>query len=230
MMTWMRIFLAFALPGFLCATPVTYVYFGEKWIERYHEDYSQDEKAAFILGVVFPDIRYLNIRMPREPNPADISQAIVLGEENPFEQGRLFHYFFLQFRNSTVERLNLYEQLTSAPEGNKDLLLMLLEDHYFYDEIDRPHVKKYFDNVIEDEEYMGIPFHTLRTWHRIITQYYGMSPFAIVRRLRQFDLGMFGAPKETVAEWSREFPALLESEPFQVYISELDSGFGSLIQ
>jgi|GEM_PF-3109828 len=222
---WIRLFSLLLVPSFCFATPVTYVYFGQKWADHFHEEYTEEDRAAFMMGVVFPDIRYLNIKMPREPNASDITKSLVLDEENPFEQGRLFHYFFLNFRDSVVEELSLFDKLTNAPEDNRDLLLMLLEDHNYFDEIDRNGVKSYFQNVIEDEEYTGVPYHTLRTWHRIVTQYYGMSAFAIVRRLRQFDFGMFGASKETVAEWAREFPALLESDAFQVYVADLEAGF-----
>lgn len=220
-----RLFFLTLLPIWLQATPVTYVYFAEKWMDHHHSEYSSEEKSAFVLGVVFPDIRYLNIRMPKEPDPMSISYDQVVSAETPFEKGRLFHYYFSRIRNEIIASYDVYNELSSVPTEQRDLLLMLLEDHTYYEEIDKEKVKRHFSKVIEAEEYTGVPHHTLRTWHRIVCQYYGMSPFSIVYRLRQFGFGMFGATKETVAEWSREFPALLESDTFQTYIATLEERF-----
>lgn len=219
-----HVFFLMAVTCTLYSTPVSGLYFGTKWMEACASDYSEDEAYAFKLGVLFPNISYMNVPLRFEPEEVPTLEEI-RSASTPFESGRLLYYYLSDVRSEVLKRTALCESFEGIPEEGRELLVKMLEDHYYFDEVDKPALTSLLSESLDDEEDAGVPAHQLRTWHRVIGQYFSMNAFSILLKLKQFNMGVFGVSRETIAEWAREFPSLIESIEFQSYIAELESEF-----
>ena len=219
---------AFGLCSHTFATPVSGLYFASKWIENREEEYTESDVYAFQLGMLFPDISYMNVPLRFEPEEP-VSLAEIQEADTPFEKGRLLHYYIRDLQTKVMDRVQLCDSFEGIPDQGRELLVKMLEDHYYYDEVDKATIREMLDEVLNDEEDAGVPNHQLRTWHRVLGQYLSMNAFTILLKLKQFNMGVFGVTKETVAEWAREFPTLIESVDFQTYIAELESEFAKAL-
>src|SRR5690606_28508994 len=75
------------------AGPILHAYLGLRWIEKHGSDFSPHEKQAFILGTLFPDIRYL-ADISREKTHFDVKTLKQVKKgQNAFEQGMRFHSY-----------------------------------------------------------------------------------------------------------------------------------------
>lgn len=214
---------------FLLASPTTTPHYAMQWVDKHKTEYSEEDKRLFMLGVVFPDITfiasYLNLTYDEKYAAGEISIQDVYEETSPFESGRKFYFFFEDFRTALIQKHDLFRKYKNVPEEKRELLTMFIEDHIYFEEIDKKRMKAYLRQVSEDEVAQGIKESALKTWHSILMRYYTMAPYSILRTLSFTGHGVFSASKEVVAEWSKEFPNLIELVPVQVYIADLEQQF-----
>lgn len=222
--------LTFAILCISClfGTPVTHTYFAEKYLNAVHHNYSDDDITAFFLGVLFPDIHYLQVVPRSKTHLEDIDLVDVITEPSPFLAGQKLHCFIDDIRASYVKESKIFDVFTKIDPQHVDLYLKMIEDETYYDHIDQGAINTMVYYVHESEECDLVSYNTLKTWHRVLGQYLSMRPSTILRRLRQFSLGFFGIPKEEVAVWSYSLTGYQESEAVQNYISGLEDQFEAL--
>lgn len=217
--------------AFLCsavqaawATPVGNVYFAEQWLEKYGADYGEKEKEAFILGALFPDIRFLptylnNSTFPGAPDKG-VDKDSILSAKTPFESGRMLHYYLQDIRDECRAEYSS-ALLSEVPEEGGGLFLELLEDQILGDAVNKAYYEANIQAVIDDEKALGGTEYTLSMWHKVLRQYFGMAPVNIVKKLRQFNLGLFGVSRQTIAVWSDKMPTLAQTEEAQQYVNSM---------
>ncbi|MCH9613658.1 MAG: hypothetical protein SP1CHLAM54_06630 [Chlamydiia bacterium] len=224
--------LTFAILCFtsIFATPVTHTYFAEKYLNTIHHNYSDDDITAFFLGVLFPDIHYLQV-LPREATHLeDVYLEDVMNESSPFFAGQKLHCLIDEVREAYAVESGVFDAFTNIDPKHMHLYLKMLEDESFYDLIDQGAIGNMVYYVHDSEEFGLVSYNTLKTWHRVLGQYFSMRPSTILRRLRQFSLGFFGIPKEEVAVWSYSLTGYLETEAVQNYMTGLEDQFDTLFE
>lgn len=221
-------FLVFAI-NVVYATPILHTNFAYRFLDHHFLEYTEKEAQEFILGVLYPDVRYLQVIDREVTHEFDVQLADVLAADTPFLAGIKLHCFIDELRDRHIEETGIYERLARFPQENINLFLKLIEDEMLYSDQQSNFAKKCLDEVITEEFLHGLTLHTMRTWHRVLSQYFSNPPGTILRRLRQFGLGLFGVDSEEIALWSRSLSQIVTTEDFQEYMEGLSLVFNQEI-
>lgn len=203
------------------ATPVMHTNFAYRFLEQYFTGYTPEQSKEFILGVLYPDVQYLQVIERDKTHEVGIHLEDVLIAGTPFKAGMKFHCFIDEMRERYIHDTFIYAHLERFPQENIHLFLKLIEDEMFYSNDRVELAKQCLGDVIEEEFMHGLPLHTMRTWHRVLSQYLSNPPCTILRRLRSFGLGMFGVDPEEIALWSRSLSQIVTMVDFQNYTQGL---------
>jgi hypothetical protein len=135
--------LLFNLVSVDAAAPVTHVLLAEKWIE-YKEHYNKKEKRAFILGTLFPDIRYLGVVTRNKTHEFELTISDLEKKQSPFIKGKRLHAWVDETREALVVKWNIYSKLKSIKDQKyKATFLKLLEDEILYTQRDWQNIRHY---------------------------------------------------------------------------------------
>lgn len=174
------------------AAPATHVFFAELYFKICKPHYTEKEKAAFIRGTLFPDIRYL-ANIPREKTHAeDVSLKKIVGMKSPYRAGKLFHSFVDNQRAQVVKREKIDKLLHVEGMGKKTIAALLpknlqatfikvVEDELCFKKIDNEMVRRALVNFDPEEKNEGIPYATLREWHGYLRNYFKQSPVTLLK-------------------------------------------------
>jgi len=147
-----------------------------------------DEKA-FIIGTVFPDIRYLNVIDREKTHKDNVQWEDVHSASSSFEKGMLLHSLLDRVRIVHFEQPN--EEMIPHIPMMRSQLLKFYEDRIIYHRLDNWNtIIQYFDEIIPEEKEWDISEKALKQWHRFIQSYCAQQPttgslFSCIRQLPQ---------------------------------------------
>lgn len=144
------------------AAPITHIVLAEKVFE---EHFADKDKAKFIIGTSFPDIRYLGI-IEREKTHPEIKNLEEIKSEDSFTAGLKLHGLVDILQMQFLEK-NLYENGNSLPHDYHTIFaIKYIGDLLLYDKIsDWDTIQKYFDKTIEQEIEFGVSGEYAKEWH-----------------------------------------------------------------
>src|SRR5689334_19456227 len=87
----------------LGAGPIMHVALGEYWLEQVCPQYTEEERKLFLLGSVFPDIRYLAQIDRSQTHKKNVHLRQVKATKSTFEQGILFHCYVDDYRKQWLK-------------------------------------------------------------------------------------------------------------------------------
>jgi hypothetical protein len=175
-------FLFLQLSAF-AASPLFHVVVAEKWLTAF-EDYNEDEKCAFFLGTLFPDIRYLAGLSRSTTHEYGFSLEQIRAIEDPFLKGIRVHVFVDDVREKFVERQEIIKILDET-KGDKILYLKFLEDEILYSAREKGaslpicHYLKQFDPA----EFTFTSQEILEEWHELLRGYLSTRPSRALSKL-----------------------------------------------
>ena len=211
---------AFAITT-LNALPISSAYFAKKWLEHHHSTFStQAEKDEFIIGAIFPDIRYMNVHVPYDLKEIT-SRNGIFSANTPFEAGVRFHHYLSVHRLEFLNEIEIEQSLTEVPDEGKELFLHIMEEQFFQGFLSYTSLWRILSEVPRNALLFGLPKYTLKTWQQLIAQYFSMSPQSILSRLKEYNLGAFKISKETVAIWAIVLKELMEKPEVRFYLDDL---------
>ena len=152
---------------------MTHLYLGEKYCDAHH--FSEEEKEAFLVGTLFPDIRYIT-HLPREQTHPPTSSLMEVREgQTPFEQGVHFHVWVDNVREEFAIQSGIYEKIIPYADGHPATLLKFIEEEIlggFYD----PLPYSYIFSTPFDEELLYATSQQVYKWHMMIQLTVRYSP------------------------------------------------------
>lgn len=211
------ILLLFPLTLF-AAGPMTHLYFAEKWAEQ-NPIASDEALRDFILGNLFPDIRYI-ANIPREWTHADVYSIDEVGASStPFEGGMKLHAFVDMVREEFVERTGIYAYVIPYAEGYPATLLKFIEEEILADRFDGRRYSYCLDWIIEDEMRLGLTEDVVDHWHSRLRYCMNARPSWLL----WFASGKshFGLPASVIYNWSYLLPKLAQESVFQRHVEEM---------
>jgi hypothetical protein len=229
-MSWMGwcVFFLFSLVNLsfaFCAAPIFHVYIAEKWLEVFGEC-DESEKKAFIIGTLFPDIRYLGVIRREETHETGIGIDDILKTTDPFQRGMRLHAFVDETRARLLEESGIMSLLHEVPDEHRVTFLKFLEDEVLYSVSDWAHIRDYLGSFNADPEIdYRVSNSSLNKWHGILENYFSQGPRGLLARLSASDQGYLGVPPYLIKKWAELIPALSEEQFVQTYVSDLVSGF-----
>lgn len=211
------------------ACPITHVALAEK-LFKIRPGYSEDDKKAFIIGTVFPNIRYLADCDRSLTHLENVSLDDVLNASSPFLAGFLFHSYVDKQRELFVVSKGIYEYIASLCSCRPSMLIKLVEDELIFDSIDSNFCKKCLKTVLKEEKDFGIDEEVVENWHYLLTNYFSYKPGTILQYLSWRKLSFMGIPADKTGEMLSHQKQLIKDPFMHDYVDEMLEYFDSLIK
>src|ERR1700730_4679760 len=122
------------LANLVAAAPVTHTVLAGKWMKTNCE-FSEEQKAACIVGTLFPDIRYIAKVERSKTHDKNVTLAELRAEKNAFIAGKKLHSFVDEKRAEFIDQKGIYDILTTrfkVPKEHIHTFLKFLEDELLY--------------------------------------------------------------------------------------------------
>lgn len=208
----------------MAAAPVTHAILAEKWMDL-HEHYDDDQKRSFILGTLFPDIRYLGVITRSQTHEKGVTLQKLKENQSEFTKGKRLHAFVDKAREALVVKWKIYQRLKNVPGHRKSLFLKLLEDEILFDRQAWNDIRRYLSHLHQEERDQGIKDEDIRRWHTNQLRAFRAPPSIYLKYLSMFGLGFAKVPPEIIAKWSKLLPEYAADPKMKEYVENLVKEF-----
>lgn len=205
---------------FICplfaAGPVTHLYLGEKYCEIHQVEEAED----FIVGTLYPDIRYIS-RFPRHlthPSITDIKQ--IKKAPTSFQSGLQFHAWVDIIREKFVVQSGIYKAIAEYAEGHEATFLKFLEEEILADLYDGRKWSVLF-NATHEEERAFATEEEIERWHVLLQYSMGYRPSWLIWGVSYFKDQLFGISNTTLYFWSYALVDLAQQPLFRSHVTSL---------
>ncbi|HEU0051292.1 MAG TPA: hypothetical protein VFQ60_04550 [Patescibacteria group bacterium] len=146
----------------------------------FDEFFSYFSKSDFIIGTLFPDIRYLGVIDRARTHLADFDLKYIQSEESAFIAGMKFHHLVDQIREHFMVEHGLYSLCPKFDYQTQ--AIKLLEDERYYSKIDTWSLERaYLEGIPDEEAGFGIAEASIQKWHSILQAYFLQPPTDLSR-------------------------------------------------
>lgn len=214
----------------LAAAPVTHAVLAEKWI-AFHENYNDAQKRSFILGTLFPDIRYLKVISRDKTHEKGITVPRLLESQSEFTKGKRLHALVDKAREKLVVKWKMYDVLEKIPGSKyKATFLKLLEDEILFASQDWGPVRQYLDYIHPEEIAFEIAEADLRKWHQNQRMAFNSPPSQYLNSLVIMNKNFASVPVAYLSQWSKLLVKYAEEPSMQQYVNNLMKEFDKILQ
>lgn len=197
------------------AGPLTHLVLGEEFF-KCTTSLQPEDRDAFLIGNVFPDIRYLGEISRSETHEVGVQLDDIYGAPTPFIAGMRLHAYVDEVREEFALQMNIYDLL----EGQilQAHFLKLIEEEILYNEMEAQGFISVFDTVIDDELAWKVSH---QRWHRYMRDYLSKRPSVLLRELAEKNIPYFNISPETILLWSELLPMMAEKQEFRDYVQAM---------
>ena len=218
----LRLFFLFIIPlmPLFSAGPITHLYLAARYLET-HAIQEEQWTHEFLIGNLFPDIRYLG-HFPRElthPNVTHLDE--IQSTVNGFEAGMKFHAWVDLAREEFVEETGIYNSVIPFAEGHQATLLKLIEEEVMADLYDGRKWSFLFDQVHAEERAFGVSDDIIQSWHTILQYTMEYRPSWLIWSCSYYKEVAFGISNSTLYNWSYLLPQFACDPLFQNHVRKL---------
>jgi hypothetical protein len=226
---WYLVTLSCIFPLF-AAAPVVHVYFAELYLKKHKPHYTQKERDAFIVGTLFPDIRYLAHIDRKKTHTKNVILSDIISTKDPFTAGKIFHSFVDEQREKIARREKIYRQLKDIPEHRRGKFLKMVEDELCYRSIDASQARAALKTFDKGEEQFGIPFYLIRAWHKYLRSYLAQLPLTLLKKRATEKQRYFMLNATQVKELSSLLEIYKKNEKVSSYVNTLITDFEKALE
>jgi hypothetical protein len=207
------------------AGPITHVVLGEQWLKLAAPDYTDQQKKEFLLGTVFPDIRYLGVIKREKTHFKGVTLQVIRNTESPFKQGMLFHSYVDEFRKKWVREKGIEKKLIDISTNQQHTFLKIIEDQILYSEYSWAAFRQYLMTIPDDERKFGITDKALNEWHTGLTLYFTASPEVLLMQIGLLDKDILTIKAPVVKQWGRLLSDYVASAEMQKHVRDMMGAF-----
>jgi hypothetical protein len=176
----------------IMANQITHVALAEKMSDEFRK-FNRD---LFIVGTIFPDIRYLKVIDRQKTHFYDLKLEDILSEDDSFIAGMKYHSLTDKVRERYMAEKNIYDHIPSSRYITQ--ALKTYEDEIFYSRVaDWEKINGILGHVFDEEMKSGINKEQIEKWHSLIRDYFKQPPTDVSRENFMFGIGFL---KEESAE------------------------------
>ena len=182
--------------------------------------YDENQKAAFFLGTLFPDIRYIAKLSRTQTHESEVTLERIKDTQDPFLKGMRLHVFVDVLREEFLQERQVCEKLTKI-SGDKILSLKFLEDEILYSmrqEQESFYIAAYFDTYTEGELKFNLPSEILRQWHQLNQSYLCQRPSVFFENLMANQSGFGSSSVQVTYDTYEALQIYAEEEEFKNYV------------
>jgi hypothetical protein len=211
------------------ASSLFHAMIAEKWIKAF-ENFNEEETRAFMIGTLFPDIRYL-AGLPRSKTHLyHLSLEQIRAIKDPFLKGMRVHAFVDETREGYLKNNPIWDELRGYP-GDAILFLKILEDELLYTTRERntsSYISTYLQTVEQSELDFGIPLPLVREWHECLKLSFACRPSELFQRLATTHSKFSALSDNTILLVKTYLPKYRDNEKINHYLCSLFSEFERL--
>lgn len=205
-----------------------HVVLGERWLAAFGTHYSEQQRKLFLLGTVFPDIRYLGVIKRGKSHFKGVTLKEVYQAPTPFQQGVLFHSFVDEYRNRWIKQK--ISKMDKIPKQGRQIFLKLVEDEILCPQYQWGEFRGFLTTIADQEKAYDIDLAALTQWHAILAIYFSTSPSFILSQFGLFKQEFLTIDAATVKEWSLLLIQCAADPFFREYVNHLLQAFDDLLQ
>lgn len=166
------------------ANQITHIILAERMSDKL---FNKFDRKSFLIGTVFPDIRYLKVIDRDKTHFKELTFEDILNESNSFTAGLKYHSLVDEVREKYMVDNNVYSLI---PESKFVVeALKTYEDEILYSKItDWNQVKTYLDDVLQDETQLVSHVDKIKMWQSLMQEYFKDIPSDTSRK--NFILGV----------------------------------------
>ena len=170
------------LSSFMCtnsyaAAAGMHVVLANKWLEVQEKKYSDEDKAAFIVGTLFPDIRYLGTVKRSSTHEENINNKVIKNTKNMFIAGKRLHAFVDIEREIFAEKYGIYNHTPGKTYKQKVKFLKLLEDEIIWNKFNQlKTVEQLNYPLFVEEKNQNVSSLELMSWRMVLKYYFARKP------------------------------------------------------
>ncbi len=194
------------------ACPITHAVLAKKFWE-YYPKYNEEEKSAFMVGTLFPDIRYIDACEREFTHFPNVTLDDVLNAPTPFSAGMLFHSYVDLHRENFVVENKLYEYIAHLDSPRPTTLLKVVEDEHYYNSATLQYCRNCLKNNLDEELQQGIDKDKVDEWHFVVTNWFSYMPSTILYYLSIRKMSVLDINAEEVGIMYQHHHQLI-SDPF----------------
>ncbi len=209
------------------AGPVTHVILAQKWLDTCEKQYTPADRKNFIIGTLFPDVRYL-ADLPREKtHAAHITLEQIGSETNAFTAGSLFHSWVDNVREYYLKdkKGKILPRLKSVCSLLASNYLKFLEDQIYFVPGSWDDVKEDLKTITDDERKSDISTAMIEEWHHDLITQLSYPPSGYFGQMAQQHKRYYELPPDVVVSWSLSLPKNAAEPFFKNYAKELMAFF-----
>lgn len=214
-------FLLLCLP-LSAAGPVTHAYLAKRFLYHFPK-YNEQQQTEFMIGTLFPDIRYLGHIERSETHYDQMPLHKVLRESSAFQAGVKFHSYVDLVRDQFIRTTYkpLHNQELSKSEFR--LYLKLIEDQILYNFYNWQDCCDGLEIIYPEETAYKIDEATILKWHSLMKVSFTYPPHKVLLFLSIAQNNPFNISQEYVDGWKETLPR--DSERLKSYVADLVKHF-----
>lgn len=199
------------------AAPITHAYLTKSFFQHFPK-YTKAEESAFMVGTLFPDIRYLGDITRHETHCDDITLQEVLDEKDPFTAGVKFHCYVDIFREKLLIEDGLYDKVRVKIPTKTSTFIKLAEDEVLYHEKGWSDVLIQLITIYPQEREYGVPEKSIVKWHRLLTLLFIASPTYSLNLLGLTGKSAMGISPEEIKQWNKLLKPMSKESPINEWV------------
>lgn len=203
------------------AGPVMHVVIAQRFFDTLSPKPDTKNQELFLVGTIFPDIRYLGVIKRHETHVKGPTLAVIRAESGSFRQGMLFHSWVDEFRQAYIRQVQIKQHLKDIPRRLQDIFLKAVEDQYLQSKYDVANMSTIMASIPDEAKQFDIELPALTQWHALLALYFSMQPSTMLVQLSLFDQGIMNLDPATVKLWSTLIPEYVKDPIFQNYVDQL---------
>lgn len=212
------------------AGPMMHVVLGEAWMAQHAPEYDEEQKKLFLLGTLFPDVRYLGTIERKKTHYRHVTLAQIQNEPSPFFRGVLLHSFVDEFREKWIKTNQTTDKIKELQGKRRTTFLKLVEDQILYPSQSWMTIRRFLLTIPEEEKKYGLDDKTLTEWHTLLAIYFTASPEVILIKFGLLEKDIMNIKAVEIKTWSQLLPAYVADRDIQVYVKNLIEDFNQVIR
>ena len=154
------------------ATQITHTALTERIFDQYFYKF---HKQDFLIGSLFPDIRYMAGVNRGVTHFENIGFDEILNEKNSFYAGVLFHSFIDRIRQQWLVGNGIYDLVPSDYHWGQ--AVKFYEDRLYYPDVQNWSViLDYLKKIVPEELQFNITESIVKQWHEMLSKYLSLDP------------------------------------------------------
>jgi len=207
------------------AAPVTHAYLTYAFFDAFPDKYDYEEKKDFMIGTLFPDIRYMGETRRQNTHFDKMTLKEVLDETSPFMAGVKFHSYVDLRRDEYVSRQKIYTKFKEYTPKNLVTFLKLMEDEILYSKANWKDVSLWIKEILPEELHWNMEEPLIRKWHNILSIFFTNPTSTVVFLALMGNVELMETNRDQLSSWNLILKNKAELPQSQAYVNDLVSYF-----